>query len=213
MPIIYEYFGISLHFYCNERTVCVNAESGNMGGTFGKYESRAELVVQDDVVVEAEIFPAPYRTPLPFDMMENFKKVLGSYPQEIYQKWKSFFEDFQELELEKFPRRIQSDPSIPITDRTFELLPLSPLPISVVGVRGYGYGFEFTFSDKQSRKVDFEPFMRASKHPGIRKYLDDWNLWDYETDLIQCGYLQWIRNDISFSMQDIYTGILSGENF
>lgn len=205
MPVIYEYFGVNLHFYCNERMLCINGESGGSGGTFGRYESRAEFQVRDGRIVQADIYRSPLREPLPHDMMEKFKKVIGAYSPEIYQKWSDFFLRHKLLERETFPKKIRTDPLIPIYDHTYKPSDFPMYAISVERVYGYGYYcFDFYFSDGYSSRVDFEPFFQASKHPEIKRYLEDTRLWDFETDLMRCGILGWFGNVISFSLLDLY---------
>ena len=62
------------------------------------------------------------------------------------------------------------------------------------------------FNDGKSNVVDFEPFLRASKHPGIRKYLDKRRFKKFHLDQ---GLLMWGDFDLVFPMADLYDGKIS----
>lgn len=51
------------------------------------------------------------------------------------------------------------------------LNPGTKTPITDVTSAG-GYRLSIRFSDEQVTEIDFEPFLRASKYPDIRKFLD-----------------------------------------
>lgn len=66
-----------------------------------------------------------------------------------------------------------------------------------------GYRVRLTFSDDTTRTVDFEPFLRKSHHPMIRKYLD---LKEFAAFSVQYGDLVWHDYDLCFPVADLYEG-------
>ena len=65
------------------------------------------------------------------------------------------------------------------------------------------YKLELTFNDGKKHAVDFEPFLRKSKHPEIRKYL---SLEKFRQFTFEYGYFHWNDYDLSFSLDDLYEG-------
>jgi len=68
------------------------------------------------------------------------------------------------------------------------------------------YRLRIQFNDGHVSVVDFEPFLRKSYHPAIRKYLDldlfcRWTL-DH-------GNLYWNDYDLIFTTSDLYAGSIS----
>lgn len=59
------------------------------------------------------------------------------------------------------------------------------------------------FSDGETQIVDFEPFLRGSLNPMIRKYLD-LNLFREFT--LEHGDLLWGDYDLCFPIADLYAG-------
>ena len=61
------------------------------------------------------------------------------------------------------------------------------------------------FSDGKVTEVDFEPFLRASTHPAIRRYLQPRRSKQFA---ITDGVLQWNDFDLIFPMADLYDGVI-----
>lgn len=66
-----------------------------------------------------------------------------------------------------------------------------------------GYVLHLTFSDGHEQRVDFEPFLRQSTNPHIRRYLDQ-NLFQQFT--LADGDLFWHDYDLCFPIADLYEG-------
>lgn len=65
------------------------------------------------------------------------------------------------------------------------------------------YKLLLVFSDGKENEVDFEPFLRNSRHPAIRSYLDPER---FKTYALEDGVLQWNDFDLVFPMADLYAG-------
>lgn len=74
---------------------------------------------------------------------------------------------------------------------------------AVYHVRAYRLRIEF--SDGKVTEVDFEPFLRASAHPAIRRYLQPRRFKQFG---ITDGVLQWNDFDLIFPMADLYEGVI-----
>lgn len=66
-----------------------------------------------------------------------------------------------------------------------------------------GYRLRLTFSDGTARTVDFEPFLRKSHNPMIRKYLDPEEFADFS---VRYGDLVWHDYDLCFPIADLSEG-------
>lgn len=67
------------------------------------------------------------------------------------------------------------------------------------------YRLRIEFSDGKISEVDFEPFLRAAAHPGIRRYLQQRR---FKQFAISDGVLQWNDFDLIFPMADLYNGVI-----
>ena len=67
------------------------------------------------------------------------------------------------------------------------------------------YRLRIEFSDGKISEVDFEPFLRSTKHPGIRRYLQPRR---FKQFAITDGVLQWNDFDLVFPMADLYDGVI-----
>ena len=67
------------------------------------------------------------------------------------------------------------------------------------------YRLRLEFSDGKITEVDFEPFLRAAAHPGIRRYLQPRR---FKQFVITDGVLQWNDFDLIFPMADLYAGVI-----
>lgn len=65
------------------------------------------------------------------------------------------------------------------------------------------YKLRLEFSNGQERIVDFEPFLRNSLNPMIRKYLD---LEKFKKFSLEYGDLFWDDYDLCFPIADLYEG-------
>jgi hypothetical protein len=76
--------------------------------------------------------------------------------------------------------------------------------IEITSARYIGdYAIRIFFSNGLNRLVDFKPFLEASLHPSIRKYLDENKLKDYQ---IIDGNLNWNDYDLIFPIEDLLEG-------
>ncbi len=67
------------------------------------------------------------------------------------------------------------------------------------------YLIRLKFNDGKEITVDFEPFLTASHHPSIRKYLQKTFFSKFE---ILDGNLNWNDYDLIFPIWDLYQGII-----
>ena len=68
------------------------------------------------------------------------------------------------------------------------------------------YAIRVTFSDGNSKLVDFKPFLENSLHPSIRTYLDETKFRNYQ---IVDGNLNWNDYDLIFPIEDLFHGKIS----
>lgn len=64
-----------------------------------------------------------------------------------------------------------------------------------------GYKLWLEFSDGKTQAVDFEPFLSASLHPEIEKYL---KLQNFKKFKLENGELMWGDYDLIFPIIDLY---------
>jgi hypothetical protein len=65
------------------------------------------------------------------------------------------------------------------------------------------YTIHLWFSDGAEQIINFEPFLKRSNHPEIRKYLDT-EL--FKSFSIAHGRLDWNDYDLCFPIKDLYEG-------
>ena len=65
------------------------------------------------------------------------------------------------------------------------------------------YTLRIYFDDGKISEVDFAPFLKQSRHPAIKKYLDLELFKSYE---IVSGDLNWNDFDLIFPVSDLYEG-------
>lgn len=63
------------------------------------------------------------------------------------------------------------------------------------------YKLDIAYSDGTKKIVDFEPFLCASQHPEIQKYL---NLKKFKNFTLKDGELMWGDFDLIFPIMDLY---------
>ena len=68
------------------------------------------------------------------------------------------------------------------------------------------YTLAVTFDDGETRTVDFGPFLRKSRHPLIRAYLNEDRFREFD---IVGGNLNWHDYDLIFPVADLYAGSIS----
>lgn len=74
--------------------------------------------------------------------------------------------------------------------------------IDVVRVeRDSGYKLKLSFSDGIERVINFEPFLRRSRNPMIRIYLDPQKFANFR---IEYGNLVWDDYELCFPIADLY---------
>ena len=67
--------------------------------------------------------------------------------------------------------------------------------------RSSGYKLKLSFSDGVERMIDFEPFLRRSRNPMIRAYLDPQKFANFR---IEYGNLIWDDYELCFPIADLY---------
>ena len=65
------------------------------------------------------------------------------------------------------------------------------------------YKLRLEFTDGTERVIDLEPFLKASRNPGIRAYLDPEKFSHFR---IEYGDLVWDDYDLCFPIADLYEG-------
>ena len=65
------------------------------------------------------------------------------------------------------------------------------------------YTLKLEFSDGTERVIDFEPFLKASRNPAIRAYLDPEKFSHFR---LEYGDLVWDDYDLCFPIADLYEG-------
>jgi hypothetical protein len=65
------------------------------------------------------------------------------------------------------------------------------------------FKLRLAFADGKVTTVDFGPFLRASRHPDIRRYLKKTN---FSRHTITGGQLHWNDFDLVFPLADLYDG-------
>jgi Protein of unknown function (DUF2442) len=74
--------------------------------------------------------------------------------------------------------------------------------IDIISVeRGSGYKLKLSFSDGTEREIDFEPFLRHSRNPMIRVYLDPQKFANFT---LEYGNLVWDDYELCFPIADLY---------
>lgn len=68
------------------------------------------------------------------------------------------------------------------------------------------YKIRIVFDDGKESIVDFEPFLSASQHPSIRKYLNEIKFSQFK---VINGNLNWNDYDLIFPLSDLKNGIIS----
>jgi hypothetical protein len=101
MPKLYEYLGILIFFYSNEH------EPIHVHAKYGKFESKAEIILEGGEIVEIKISPIKGLYPLSGSELTHFKDFLAVYANEIVKKWIDYFVYHKEIEFERITKRIK----------------------------------------------------------------------------------------------------------
>jgi len=101
MPKLYEYLGILVFFYSNEH------EPIHVHAKHGKFESKAEIIIETGEIIEIKISPIKGLLPLSGGELTHFKDFLAVYAHEIVKKWIDYFVYHKEIEFEKITKRIK----------------------------------------------------------------------------------------------------------
>ncbi len=101
MPRLYEYFGLRVYFYANEH------EPVHVHGFRQGRESKAEIVIENGVIVEIRILRVAGMRPLTGRALADFKLLVSRKAGDIVQKWIEFFVHHQQIEPETISRRLK----------------------------------------------------------------------------------------------------------
>ena len=100
MPQIYRYLGIIISFYSKEHLPI------HVHGRFGEYESKAEIIMKEGVIVEIRIANIKGKRPLPKTQMKNFIIFVEQYSDQIVEKWTDYFIRNKEIHIEKINKKV-----------------------------------------------------------------------------------------------------------
>ncbi len=101
MPKLYTYFGLEVFFYSNEH------DPVHVHGQHGEQVSKAELTLQDGIVVSIRIVPVSRRAMLTGKPLKDFTLLVHARAQEIVNKWNDHFVSNQHIQPETITRRIK----------------------------------------------------------------------------------------------------------
>ena len=101
MPKLYEYLGIIVFFYSNEH------EPIHVHAQYKEYESKAEIYLKNGEITEIKIKSVSGRKPLKVKQLNNFKKILKKYAQDIVKKWIDYFVYHNNIKITKIKTRIK----------------------------------------------------------------------------------------------------------
>src|ERR1017187_9306193 len=85
MPKLYEYFGLRIYFYANEH------EPVHVHGFSQGRESKAELVIENCVVVGIRIWPVAGMRPLVGSALATLELLVSRRGADIVERWIEFF--------------------------------------------------------------------------------------------------------------------------
>ncbi|MEI7808200.1 MAG: DUF4160 domain-containing protein [Verrucomicrobiota bacterium] len=101
MPKLYEYFGLRVYFYANEH------EPVHVHGFYQGCESRAELVIENGVIVGIRILRVAGMEPLKGRALADFKLLISRKAGDIVRKWIEFFVHHRQIETEVITRKLK----------------------------------------------------------------------------------------------------------
>jgi hypothetical protein len=101
MPKLYTYLGIVILFYSNEH------EPIHVHGKHQGNESKAEIIIDNGEIKEIHIKSVKGRNPLKSSILNDFKKFVETYADEIVKKWIDYFVLHKQISCEDINRRIK----------------------------------------------------------------------------------------------------------
>ncbi|HZL12787.1 MAG TPA: DUF4160 domain-containing protein [Verrucomicrobiae bacterium] len=101
MPKLYEYFGLRIYFYANEH------KPVHVHGFYQGCESKAELLIENGVIVGIRILPVAGMKPLNGKAFANFKLLISQRTDDIVRKWIEFFVHHRQIETEIITRKLK----------------------------------------------------------------------------------------------------------
>lgn len=101
MPKLYEYFGLHVYFYANEH------DPVHVHGFYQGRESKAELVVENGVIIGVRILPVRGMEPLKGKALTNFKLLISRKAEDIVSKWIEFFVHRRQIETQIITRKLK----------------------------------------------------------------------------------------------------------
>jgi len=101
MPKLYEYFGLVIFFYSNEH------EPVHVHGSCQGHESKAEIIIQEGVVLEVIYSDVPGKPPLDAKHLADFKAVVEFKALDIVQHWVDYFINHRRSHPEIITRRLK----------------------------------------------------------------------------------------------------------
>jgi hypothetical protein len=101
MPKLYEYFGLRVYFYANEH------DPVHVHGFYQGHESKAELIVENGVVIGVRILAVAGMEPLKGKALGNFKLLVSRKSEDIVEKWVEFFVHRRQIEPEIITRKLK----------------------------------------------------------------------------------------------------------
>jgi Domain of unknown function (DUF4160) len=100
MPKLYEYLGLIIFFYSNEHEpIHVHAQCDGR-------ESKAEFVLMEGEIVEVRIAEVKGSRPLIGKDLQNFKKLVEVYAEDIVKKWVDYFVYHRSIRPETITRKL-----------------------------------------------------------------------------------------------------------
>jgi hypothetical protein len=85
MPQLYEYFGLAVFFYANER------EPIHVHGRFQGGHTRAEIILKDGKVLRIAFSSVKGKPPLPGGKTKDFQVLVRAKANDIVRRWVDFF--------------------------------------------------------------------------------------------------------------------------
>ena len=101
LPKLYEYFGLIVLFYSNEH------EPVHVHGLYQGSECRAELVVEDGVVIDINFSNVRGRRSLAPAQLADFKLLVSRYADDIVNRWVDFFVLHKQVTPKRITRRLR----------------------------------------------------------------------------------------------------------
>jgi len=101
MPKLYEYFDPRIYFCANEHNPV------HVNGFYQGRESKAELVIENGVVVGIRILPVSGMGPLMGRALADFKLLISRKAGDIVARWIEFFVHHRQIETEVITRKLK----------------------------------------------------------------------------------------------------------